>query len=329
LRAERRGARHLFVLPWLFAFAKKVDDDGRLSVDGHPAEPVDIAYGMPCITTKEVERGLAELEDIGVLTRDDDGALRFTSWDRRSGHAKPSDEPDAVRQRVAKHRARRKHGDVTPRNASDVTPGNGGELELEIEQEIEQEREQDGNAAHTRDGDSIAAEKTLAESLRNTAGDHWPDVRRFLESRKRETRPAWIREMAKLIGPGSQFSSADLAGACADALALEEPLSGPHALRAFIAKCALERTSATTAAAIGGPGRGHNAHESIQLVGQIKAAHPPTRRESIHPAQRSREDGRARDPRLRRCRRRRSLPLDGPQRREVLAPRLQAGARRG
>jgi hypothetical protein len=225
---------------------------------------------MPCITTKEVERGLAELEDIGVLTRDDDGALRFTSWDRRSGHAKPSDEPDAVRQRVAKHRARRKHGDVTPRNASDVTPGNGGELELEIEQEIEQEREQDGNAAHTRDGDSIAAEKTLAESLRNTAGDHWPDVRRFLESRKRETRPAWIREMAKLIGPGSQFSSADLAGACADALALEEPLSGPHALRAFIAKCALERTSATTAAAIGGPGRGHNAHESIQLVGQIK-----------------------------------------------------------
>lgn len=62
----------------------------------------------------------------------------------------------------------------------------------------------------------------------------------FLASRRESTRPAWVREMAKLV-TGTPFTGADLGGACADAMAVERPLDGPHALRAFMAKRRDER----------------------------------------------------------------------------------------
>lgn len=81
----------------------------------------------------------------------------------------------------------------------------------------------------------------LAVQLFDKTGDQWPDIERFLKSRKYQTWGAWLREFSKLTGPGSQFTSSDLARACSDALALEEPLAGPHALRAFIAKARADR----------------------------------------------------------------------------------------
>jgi hypothetical protein len=132
MRAYRRyGARHLYVLPWLLAYAKKVEDGGRLTVDGSPAEVEDIAQGMP-IPAKQIAAGMGELEAIGVLERDEDGALRFRAWKKRSGEQepaksrKPSQSPEAIKERVQRFRAKRKREreqgeppSVTP----DVTPG--------------------------------------------------------------------------------------------------------------------------------------------------------------------------------------------------------------
>lgn len=138
MRASRKGARHLVILPWLFAFAKQANDGGRLSINGEPAEPQDIADLVPSVNAAKIERGLRELEAIGVLSRDDDGVLRLANWERRSG-GKPSDAPDAVRERVARHRDRQRAAaevtpsDVTPCNAPDVTHE---EEEIEIEQEL-------------------------------------------------------------------------------------------------------------------------------------------------------------------------------------------------
>jgi hypothetical protein len=78
------------------------------------------------------------------------------------------------------------------------------------------------------------------EKLRALVGDAgWPDVARFLDKRRADKRGEWRREMAKVIGPGSQFTGDDLAGACSDALIVD--LDGPHALRAFVAKRREER----------------------------------------------------------------------------------------
>ena len=104
LRAARKGARHLHWLPWLIAFAKAADDDGRLTVNGEPAEPEDIAPQLPGATIDSVRLCMDELESISVLYRDMDGALAFTQWEARSGR-RASEDGEAVAERVRKHRA--------------------------------------------------------------------------------------------------------------------------------------------------------------------------------------------------------------------------------
>lgn len=63
----------------------------------------------------------------------------------------------------------------------------------------------------------------------------------FLQRRKHATWAGWVREMLRLIGPGSQFTPDDLARVCDDDAALEEPITGPFALRSFLATQRRER----------------------------------------------------------------------------------------
>lgn len=154
LRAARKGAKSLVVLPWLIAFAQQADDEGRLTVGGEPAEAEDIAALLPGVTARQVADCLAALEGIGVLARAGQ-TLRFAAWERRAG--KPSDSVSAIRERVQKHRetkrAARAQGTdspafVTPCNAESVTPGNA--LDTEEEEEGEEEGEKNRIETHTR-----------------------------------------------------------------------------------------------------------------------------------------------------------------------------------
>jgi hypothetical protein len=144
LRAARKGFRELELLPWLIVFAKQSDDAGRLTVAGEPAEPEDIAGLLPGITPRRVGTALASLEAVGVLARQDDGALCFTAWSHRSG-SKPSDGADAIRDRVQRHRQAKRNaghsGNETPCNALQVTGGNATEEEEEKEEEKEKDTE--------------------------------------------------------------------------------------------------------------------------------------------------------------------------------------------
>jgi hypothetical protein len=159
MRAARKGARNLQLLPWLIAFAKKAEDDGRLTVDGAPAEPIDISTQVPNATPRAVAASFEELLSVGVLIRQDDGALAFANWHKRS-ERKPSDDPDAVRARVQKHRARNAkpgadsgssnangNAHVTPSVTRDVTPSPSRERARESKSKSrEQEKEQEQRA---------------------------------------------------------------------------------------------------------------------------------------------------------------------------------------
>lgn len=146
MRAHRKGAGKLELVPWLILFAKAADDDGRLTVGGEPAEPEDIAEGIPGVTPADVAECIKGLESHtrNCLVRDPDGALRLVNWGKRQD--KPSNKPEAVRDRVQKHRDRKRAerdaqpapddrpeaeaggaDDVTPGNAEDVTPRNATE----------------------------------------------------------------------------------------------------------------------------------------------------------------------------------------------------------
>lgn len=129
----------------------------------------------------------------------------------------------------------------------------------------------------------IDTAETLALSLSNLLGDRLGDVRRFVATRRRETWPAWMRQMLKLIGPGSQFTAADLADACNDAMALEEPIAGPHALRAFIAKQRHERMVP--------PGTTTRVGRAITAQDADEKAAEQRRRNGLVSARRARGDG--------------------------------------
>ena len=105
LRAARKGARHLHWLPWLIAFAKAADDDGRLTVNGEPAEPEDIAPQLPGATAADIAACVRELDAIGVMTMDDDGVHVFPQREARSGR-RASEDGEAVAESVRKPRAR-------------------------------------------------------------------------------------------------------------------------------------------------------------------------------------------------------------------------------
>lgn len=117
MRAARQGAKRLHLLPWLIVFAKEAQDGGRLSIGGTPADPIDIAEAIPCVTPADVKKCEEELVAIGVLAREPDGAFRFVRWHRRQ--SKPSDQADEVRLRVQDHRERN-----APSNAGSNAPGN-------------------------------------------------------------------------------------------------------------------------------------------------------------------------------------------------------------
>jgi hypothetical protein len=126
MRAARKGLKGIEFLPWLIAFAKEANDDGRLSVGGEPAEPADFAELIPCATRKNITDCLKSLEKIGVLSRETEGNasksdsfLRFSAWERRSG-VKPSDSPSAISERVQRHRERAKN--AQPQSLPAVTP---------------------------------------------------------------------------------------------------------------------------------------------------------------------------------------------------------------
>lgn len=161
MSAARKGARELQLLPWLFAFAKAAQDGGRLTINGEPADPIDIAAQIPRCTAKRVAQALVEATAIGILEPDDDGALRFAAWERRAGE-KPSDAPSAVRERVRRHRAKGKA--VTHGNALQGEDGNATEEEEEVETEQERETETSSSA---RDGESAVARQLPTDSDRN------------------------------------------------------------------------------------------------------------------------------------------------------------------
>lgn len=85
MRAARKGARNLVLMPWLLAFAKEANDNGRLTVGGKPADPEDISSKIPGCKPREVAVCCIHLVEIEILARDDDGAYRFTNWDKRQG----------------------------------------------------------------------------------------------------------------------------------------------------------------------------------------------------------------------------------------------------
>jgi hypothetical protein len=140
MRAARRGARGLNLLPWLIVIAKQCEDEGRFTVAGEPMEPADMAPLIPGVTETEVAEACRSLIEIGVLV-EEAGALRLAAWGRRQ--QRPSETPAAVGERVRKHRRKVKR-------ASNDTCNDGCNDERNDGCNATEERERRGEEETTR-----------------------------------------------------------------------------------------------------------------------------------------------------------------------------------
>lgn len=146
MRAARKGAMGLQLLPWLILFAKRAKDQGRLTVEGQPAEFEDFAAAIPNLDEAELEACLATLVELKTLALVG-GAYVFISWERRQGYpSRPSQAPEQVAGRVAKSRAKKGGNRVTRKGANLVTHditqnGVGSVTHSETQGDVEGEEE--------------------------------------------------------------------------------------------------------------------------------------------------------------------------------------------
>jgi hypothetical protein len=167
MRAARKGAKGLEMLPWLFAFAKAEGHDGRLEVSGEPAEPADIAALIPGNPVKAVAQCMASCESnaVKMLVRDEDDVLCFVSWERRQS-VRQSDTPEAINERVRRHREKKRaerNGEQrsetgeTSLQGGDETASNALDLDRDLDRDTEEDQKHsspDGDAS--RPGTSLA-----------------------------------------------------------------------------------------------------------------------------------------------------------------------------
>lgn len=186
MRASRKGSKGVEMLPWFIAWAKRAEDGGRLTIDGEPAEISDFLADIPGATSRSIEAAISSLIEIGVLQREDDGALTLVRFSKRQ-YGKPSNTPERTRERkrVSRASSHEHSSDVTPKVTRAVTPNvtpQSGERRAESK-EIEQRAE--SGEAKSRD----EARDTLPDA------DQAPDPDPFVVDSDRAAPPAPLVEL--------------------------------------------------------------------------------------------------------------------------------------
>jgi hypothetical protein len=196
IRAAREGAKNLELLPWLFAFAKAADDGGRLTVDGKPADPIDIARAIPCVTRLRVAKCLEELTAIGVLSQELDGALLLTAWEVRNSN-RISDSKEAQAERQRRHREKKRQ--LRHEQSHDVSRVTGVTSH-------ETERERESGKSETKRSEAKSDVTTPA------AADLPPSAIALLEQLPDEKRAGAQREMTEYLNGGFTFKRGRISG---------------------------------------------------------------------------------------------------------------------
>lgn len=218
MRAARKGATQLKLLPWILLFAKRAEDDGRLTVNGEAAEAEDIARSLPAVAAAEVATALTELEQIGVLVRGEDDVLTFAAWEARAA-SPPSDSREAVRERVRDYRKRQRvlraeqgaGNRETPRNALRHVTGSADVTKQSGERERRAERKSESQSGDGEREVGATASFTPAQQLPPAAVELLGHIQSEKQSRV-------TQEMRLVLNGGCTFRNQRI---CASAARLE------------------------------------------------------------------------------------------------------------
>jgi hypothetical protein len=156
-----------------------------------------------------LERTLAELADLDIVERLQDGAIAFLHFTKRQD-SKPSDEPEATRERKQRQRDREREAAGQGR---DTTPTSRHEREKEKREEGDQTRPEGGNAL-ARDAAPVgpvgaSADQAESRSPASKSGGALLNLKLGPARGEPETWPFTAEDLAVLLPAADYFGAAD------------------------------------------------------------------------------------------------------------------------
>lgn len=115
-----KDAAKFGVLVGLLALASECKIRGWVCIEEDMPYELDELAEILMATPEKISETISDLQKLRIIQVDDDGIIKFPNWDKRQ-YDKPSDRPDAVRERVKRHREKKKNVSPAECNA-DVTP---------------------------------------------------------------------------------------------------------------------------------------------------------------------------------------------------------------
>lgn len=127
-----RGPRNYIIWHLLQDVAANINDDGKIYVS--PTKPMDTAFLAKCIgqSKRNVEKCLAILEELDLLSLDDRGILRIMTWETLQDFKKMQTIREQTKQRVAAYRQRKANAQVRDTPVDVVTEPAASTTETEV-----------------------------------------------------------------------------------------------------------------------------------------------------------------------------------------------------
>lgn len=182
------------------------------------------------------------------------------------------------RRKVDRDRKRNSTDSTEAKSSTDFhgIPGNSSDVRSPVHYSKDLKDTTTPGARTVREILKVDDAKLLAtvDVVQAEAAEHWPDIEDFLLRRKYAKWQGWLDEMRKAIGPGSQFTWADVGRVCSDDVLLKQPLGTAYALRRFLPLARIERVNAGSErpppVAGAGPGSGTGARAFATTLAAIE-----------------------------------------------------------
>ena len=123
-------------------------------------------------TPEKITETISDLQKLRIIQVDDDGIIKFPNWDKRQ-YDKSSDRPEAVRERVKRHREKKKSVSPVECNAN-VTPlkrvCNAIDTDTDTDTDTDIYKHDDDDNARAREAELEEAQRQIVSTYNQTMG---------------------------------------------------------------------------------------------------------------------------------------------------------------
>lgn len=161
-----KDAAKFGILVGLLALAGESKVRGWVCIDEDMPYELDELAEILMATEDKISETISELQKLRIIQMGEDGIIKFANWEKRQ-YDKPSDSPEAVKERVKRHREKKKSVSTNECNA-DVTPLKRQSNAIYTETDTERDTD---NKSNTSNNSSLLSKEGGFGGKQTTSGD--------------------------------------------------------------------------------------------------------------------------------------------------------------